>query len=149
METTVKTMKTIETYIKNVYQQLLMHYKDPQRGNIAGKHQAHLASQIIKDTWDYIMNTSSDKLASFQNNQMSITSTLPNSNIRPEWQLELVFGLGETLFSLYNYINHNTDNSQITKNTNSSFTHISEIQEDHLKHLDIEVATISIYICNL
>jgi hypothetical protein len=59
-------MKTIETCLKNVYQQLLFYYKDHQRCNIADKHQAHLAAQLIKDTSDYIMNTSSDQLALLQ-----------------------------------------------------------------------------------
>jgi hypothetical protein len=76
---------------------------------------------------------------------MSVTSTLPTSNTRTQNQLQLLFGLGATFFSQYNYINHinhNADNPQITKNTQSisSLTHISEIQENHLKHLDIEVA---------
>jgi hypothetical protein len=52
--------------------------------------------------------------------------------------------LGATLFSLYNYINQNADHSQKSKNSisSSSLTHLAEIQEDHLKHLDIEVANI-------
>jgi hypothetical protein len=67
---------------------------------------------------------------------------LPESNFRPERQLELLFGIGETLFSLYNYIKTQADNAQITRNKNSinSLTHIAEIQEDHLKHLEIEMA---------
>jgi hypothetical protein len=40
----------------------------------------------------------------YENNIMSVTSTLPTSNTRTERQLELLFGLGATLFSLKNYI---------------------------------------------
>jgi hypothetical protein len=142
IDTPMKAMKTIETYIKNVYQHSLMYYKDHQRGIIGDKHQAHLAAELIKDTSDLIVNISSEQLVAIKNNLLSITSMLPNSNTRPERQLELIFGLGATLFSLYNYINQNADNSQMSKNTQSisSLTHISEIQEDHLKNLIIEVS---------
>ena len=77
-------MKTIEAYIKNVNQQLLMYYKDQQRGNIADKHQAHIAAQLINDTSDFIMNTSSDQIVPIQTNIMSVISKLTNSNARPE-----------------------------------------------------------------
>jgi hypothetical protein len=33
-----KAMETIKGYIKNVYQQWLIYYKDNQRGNITDKH---------------------------------------------------------------------------------------------------------------
>ncbi len=64
------------------------------------------------------------------------------SSIKPEHHLQLQFGLGATLLSLYNYINPNADRSQTSRNTqsSSSLTHISEIQEDHLKQLNIELA---------
>jgi hypothetical protein len=119
-------MKTIEAYIKNVYQQLLMYYKDQQTGNIADKHQAHLGAQLIKDTRDFIRNKSSDQLVSIQNNIMSITSMLPNSNTTPERQLELLRS-GSNTTQFYNYINHNADNIKIIKNTLSisSLTNIS------------------------
>jgi hypothetical protein len=78
IETLRKAMQTIEAYIKNVHQQLLMYFKDHQRGNITDKHQAHLAALLVKDTSDFILNMSSDQLGSIQNNLMSISSTLPN-----------------------------------------------------------------------
>jgi pyruvoyl-dependent arginine decarboxylase (PvlArgDC) len=56
-----------------------------------------------------------DQLSAIKNNLLSVTSTLPKSNTRPERQLELLFGIGATLFSLYNYINTQADNAQITK----------------------------------
>jgi pyruvoyl-dependent arginine decarboxylase (PvlArgDC) len=87
------------------------------------------------------MNTSSDQLVPIKNNLLSVTSMLPNSNTRPERQLEPLFGLGATLFSLYNYNYNNADNSQISKNTQyRRFTHLSEIQENRMKHQDNEVA---------
>jgi hypothetical protein len=142
IETPSKAMETIEGHIKNVYQQSLIYYKDQQRGNVTDKNQAHLAAQLLKDTSDFVMNTTSNQPISIKNDILSVTSTLPTSNTRTERQLELLFGLVATLFSLYNYINHNADNTQITKNTQSisSLTHFAEIQENHLKHLDIEVA---------
>jgi hypothetical protein len=43
---------------------------------------------------------------------------------------------------MYNCINQNADSAQINKKSKSisSLTDIAEIQEDHLKHLDIEIA---------
>jgi hypothetical protein len=125
-----------------MYQQSLMYYKDQQRDNVANKHQAHLAAQLLKDTISFKMNMSSNQLISSKNIIMSVTSALPTSNHRTERQLGLLFGLGAKLFSLYNYINHDADSTHIAKNTLSisSFTHITEIQESHLKHLEIEVA---------
>jgi hypothetical protein len=72
---------------------------------------------------------------------------LPESNTRPERQLELLFGIGTTHFSPYNYINTQSDSAQISRNKNwiSSLTHIVEIQEDHLKHIDSEVANDRIF----
>ncbi len=133
----------MKEYVKNVYQQSLVYYRDEGRGNVVDKHQAHLAATLIKEQGDYILNTSSDQLSAIKTNLLSITSTLPESNTRQERQLELLFGIGATLFSLYNYINTQSDTAQITRNKNSisSLTHIAEIQEDHLKHLEIEMAT--------
>jgi hypothetical protein len=51
--------------------------------------------------------------------------------------------MGATLFSLYYYINHKEESSTNFKVYTvhlSSLTHIFEIQEEHLKQLDIEVA---------
>jgi hypothetical protein len=112
-------------------------------GNMVDKHQAHLAATLVKETSEYILNTSMDQLSAMKNNLLSVTSTLPESTTRPERQLELLFGIGATLFSLYNYINTQSDTAQMTRNKNSisSLTHIKEIQEDHLKHLEIEMAT--------
>ena len=143
IETPTLALQKMKGYVKDVYQQSLMYYRDEGRGNVVDKHQAHLAATLIKEQSDYILNTSSDQLSAIKNNLLSITSTLPESNTRPERQLELLFGIGATLFSLYNYINTQSDTAQITRNKNSirSLTHIAEIQEDHLKHLDIEMAT--------
>ena len=69
------------------------------------KHQAHVAAQLIKESSDFILNTSYVQLNDIKDNLISILSTLPESNTRPERQIELLFGLGATLFSLYNYIN--------------------------------------------
>jgi hypothetical protein len=98
---------------------------------------------LSKETSEYILNTSIDQLSAIKNNLLSVTSPLPESTTRSVSQLELLFGMGATLFSLYNYINTQSDTAQITRNKNSirSFTHIAEIQEDHLKHLEIEIAT--------
>ncbi len=67
-------------------------------------------------------------------------STLPAIDLKDNF--ELLFRISVTLISLYNYFNQQADNSQISRNKNSinSLTHIAEIQEDHLRQLEIEVA---------
>jgi hypothetical protein len=142
IETPTVAMQHMRRYVKEVYQQSIMYYKDERRGNMVDEHQAHLAATLVKETSEYILNTSTDQLSAIKNNLLTVTSTLPESNSRPERQLELLFGIEATLFSLYNYINTQADNAQITRNKNSinSLTHIAEIQEDHLKHLEIEMA---------
>jgi hypothetical protein len=128
-----KVAEKIRSNVKNLYQQPLMYYQDNQR------HQAHLAATLIRDSSGYILNASLVQLSAIQNNLLSIMSTLPASNSRPEHQCERLFGLGATLFSLYNYSNQRADDTQIIKNRNfiTSLTHIAEIQKEHLKHLDI------------
>jgi hypothetical protein len=61
--------------------------------------------------------------------------------------IEVLFGIGVTLLILYNFINQWVDKSQISRNKNSinSLTHMVDIQEDHLEHLDIEVGNDSYY----
>ena len=137
-----KAMETIKSYMTNVYQNSMMYYRDDHRTEPVDKQQAHLAATLIRDLCEFVTNMSTDQLNAIKGNLLSFISTLPVSNTRPERQLDLLFGIGATLFSLYNYINAKADDTQIVKNKNSinSLTHISEIQEDHLKHLDIEVA---------
>ena len=68
--------------------------------------------------------------------------TLPSATSgRQEHHLGLIFGIAGTLFSLFNYINTPEYDEQITRNKQSisTFTHISKIQEDKLNHLDFEV----------
>jgi 4-diphosphocytidyl-2C-methyl-D-erythritol kinase len=141
IETPNIAMQHMRTYVKEVYQQSLMYYRDERRGNMVDKHQAHLAATLVKETSEYILNTSNDQLSAIKNNLLSVTSTLPESKTRPERQLELLLGTGATLFSLYNFINTQADNPQISRNKNSMsiLTHIAEVQEDHLKHLEIKM----------
>ena len=136
-------MDHIKEYIKDVYEQTVRYNRDERTGNMMDKHQAHLAATLVKESSEFILNTSIDQLSAIKNNLLSVTSTLPESSSRPERQLELLFGIGATLFSLYNYINAEHDTTQIQSNKKSinSLTHIAEIQEDHLKHLELEMAT--------
>ena len=142
IETPTRAINSINQFVRNVYQQSLIYYREDHHPNNVDKHQAHLAAQLNKDSSDFILNTTSDQLTAIKDNLISILSTLPESKTRPERQIELLFGLGATLFSLYNYINQKADNTQISRNKQSisDLTHISEIHEEHLKHLDIEVA---------
>jgi hypothetical protein len=143
IDTPTEAMRHIRTYVKDVYEQAVRYNRDERRGTMVDKHQAHLAATLVKETSEFILKTSMDQLSAIKNNLLSVTSTLPESSTRPERQLELLIGIGPTLFSLYNYINTKQDTAQITRNKNSisSLTHIAEIQEDHLKHLELEMAT--------
>jgi hypothetical protein len=143
LDSPTEALQHMKTYAKEVYEQSLRYYRYERRGNMLDKHQAHLAATLVKETSDNILNTSTDQLSAIKNNLLSITSTLPESNTRPEGQLDLLFGIGAALFSQYNYINTQADTAQITRNTNSiiSLTNIAEIQEEHLKHLEIEMAS--------
>jgi hypothetical protein len=103
------------------------------------EHQTHLAVQLITDSSDFSHEHVFISTDRYQKQSSTVTSTLPESNILPERQIELLFRLEAALFSLYNYINQRADNSKISRNTKlvSSLTHISDIHEDHMKHLDI------------
>jgi hypothetical protein len=103
-KTPPKAMEILKSNVKNVYQQSIGYNRDKQRDNMMDKHQAHLEATLIKESSDFILNTSSDQLTAIQNNQLLVTSKLLASNTRPKSQLKLLFRIGATLFSLYNYI---------------------------------------------
>ena len=119
IETPMKAMRQVKAFVNNVYQISLVYYREDHHPNTVDKHQAHVAAQLVKESSDFVMNTSYDQLTEIKNNLISIISTLPESNTRPELQVELLFGLGATLFSLYNYINQKADNNQISRNKQS------------------------------
>jgi hypothetical protein len=52
------------------------------------KHQAHLAATLVKETSEYILNTSMEQLSAMKNNLLYIISTLPESTTRPDRQLQ-------------------------------------------------------------
>ena len=83
------------------------------------KHQAHLTAALIKDSSDFTLNTSSDRLTIIQNNLDLVNSTLPATNIRPERQLELQFGIRTPLLSLHNFISQWADDSQKSRIKNT------------------------------
>jgi hypothetical protein len=80
-------MEKISAFMQNVYQQSLMYYRDSQRGEVMQNYQAHLAVQLVKDSSDSILNTSSKQLTAIKNNLISVISTLPESNTRPECKI--------------------------------------------------------------
>jgi hypothetical protein len=49
-ETPTVAMQHMRTYVKEVYEQSLMYYRDEGRGNMVHKHQAHLAATLVKET---------------------------------------------------------------------------------------------------
>ena len=97
-----------------------MFYKDEHKTQARNQpgtdnKQAHLAALLIKEQCEFVTNTSEGQLLAIQHNLLSVISTLPTSNTRSERQLELLFGIGATLFSLYNYINAKAEDPQIEK----------------------------------
>jgi hypothetical protein len=66
MDTPAEAMQHIKTYVKEVYEQSIRYYRDEKRSNMIEKHQAHLAATLIKETSDYILNTSMDKLSAIK-----------------------------------------------------------------------------------
>ena len=68
IETPAKAIETLRSYVKNVHLQSFTYLRDEQRENMVDKHQAHLVATLIKETSDFILNTSSDQLTAIQNN---------------------------------------------------------------------------------
>jgi hypothetical protein len=90
-------MAAIKMFVKKVFQQSFNSHKNEQKGELSiDNHQAHLAATVIKESSYYILNMLSGQLTSIKNNLLSITSTLPQSKTRPDRQLELLFGIGDT-----------------------------------------------------
>jgi hypothetical protein len=77
----------------------------------------------------------------FQENLQSLTRALPTSNTKiSKRQICLMFDLMGPAFSAINAVqikNLQTQN-EITNDKLATLTHNSQIQEDHLKHLEIE-----------
>jgi hypothetical protein len=96
----------------------------------------HLAATLIKESSDLLLNTSFDQQNYIKKIFCLSHQHCLNNKNRPERQLELL------LFSLYNYINLQADNRQISRTTNfiNDLTHVAEIQENYLRRLEIEVA---------
>jgi hypothetical protein len=118
INTPAKAMETLKSYVKNVYQQSVLYYRNEQRGKVVDLQHTHLQATLIKECSDIILNTSSDQFNAIQNNLISVTSTLLATYTRPERperQLELLFGICATIVSLYNYINQCADDSQILR----------------------------------
>jgi hypothetical protein len=66
-------MKTLEmamkkkTFVHNIHLQFLLLFRYLQKGEIImDKHQTHLAAQLMKDSSDFILNTSSEQLTAIK-----------------------------------------------------------------------------------
>ena len=89
IDTPAKAMETIKTYVANVYQNSIMFYKDEHKTQArtqpgTDNEQAHLAALLIKEQCEFVTNTSEGQLRAIQHNLLSVISTLPTSNTRPE-----------------------------------------------------------------
>ncbi len=87
ISTPTEAIEHIKVTVKDVYEQTVRYNRDERRGNMVDKHQAHLAATLVKESSEFILNTSIDQLSAIKNNLLSVTSTLPESSTRPERQL--------------------------------------------------------------
>jgi hypothetical protein len=91
-----------------------------------------------------VTNESANSIKYLQEDLHSLTKALPTSNSRmSKRQIGLMFGLMGTAFSAINavQINNLQKQSDIPNDKLFTLSHITQIQEDHLEHLEIENLT--------
>jgi hypothetical protein len=117
-----------------LYQQSFNSLRNEQRGKVSiDKHKDHLAASVIKESSDYILNTSSSQLTSIKNNLLS-HQHCPNQKLgqKDSFNSSLVQGLIYSDCTIISTSNLIAD--KFLENTLSikDLTHIAEIQENHL-----------------
>ena len=129
-----KAIETIKSISSNVDQQSSMNYQmDPRNKNVKA-YLGYKAAQLRADSNEFILKRSCSQLTAVKEYLNLKAST---------W-----FGRGKrTLFDISNFINPQQESSQLKYDGKSikNMTHIAEIQENYLSHLDINV-TINRYL---
>jgi hypothetical protein len=132
-------MAKIKIYAENVYQESMMHYHEDNQ--YADTRKALSYAKLITDQSLFVVQESEKSIQYFQEDLKSITRALPTSASKiSKRQIELLFGFIRTAFGAINAIKVNSFQRQTSKNKGDILllTLISEIQEDHSQHLEIQ-----------
>ena len=141
VETTADVaIRIIQSYSDNIYQETVMHYHKDNRYPEEDKAKSY--SELITNQNNFVTNNSLIILHQLQEALISMTDALPQSSSKlDKRQLGFLFGLAGTAFATENAerifklekADYNGDQRVQT------LTHITEIQENHLSHLDIKI----------
>ena len=137
-----KAKHMISHYAETIYQETLMHYH--QDNQYPDEQKAKAYANLLKDQNTFVANTSGEILDRIKVNLISTTTALPHlANKQSKRQIGLLFGLLGTSFATANAIHI----AQMEKNAAGQrqqilkLTHIAEIEQNHLQHLDLQVIT--------
>ena len=114
-----------------------MHYHEDNQ--YADSKKAEGYAKLISDQNIFVTNESAKSIRYFEKDLKSLTSALPRSASRiSKRQLGLMFGLMGTAFSAINAVQiHNLQKQG--EMTNGKIATLTQIQEEHLNHLDIKI----------
>jgi hypothetical protein len=135
-----QAMEIINKYADNIHQETLMHYKEDHR--YSDEKQAEAYATLLTHQNQFV-NSSAQILNQIKEQILSVTEALPQSpvNHRMARQLGFIFGIVGTAFATANAIRiSQIENQNLqTQRELHTLTHIAEIQERHLDHLDLKI----------
>ena len=137
-----KAIFQIKKYAEYVFKESMMHYHGDNQNADNKKAEEH--ARLITDQNLFVVNESEKSINYFKDDLISLTSALPTSASKiSKCQIELLFGFLGTAFVSINAIQIKKLPKQTSTNGNNiaTLTHISEIQQNHLEHLDLENAS--------
>ncbi len=135
-----QAMELITKYAHNIHQETLMHYHKDNRYPDEEKAEAY--ATLLTHQNQFVTNNSNQILKQIKAQIGSVTAALPQSpNHRNARQLGFIFGLVGTAFATANAIriSHIENQDQQNQKEFHTLTHIAEIQENHLNHLDLKI----------
>ena len=134
-----QAMAMIDKYAHNIYQETLMHYHKDNR--YPDEEKAVAYATLITHQNQFVTNNSDQILRQIKTQIESVTAALPQTPIRSARQLGFIFGLVGTAFATANAIRISQIENQNQQNQKEfhTLTHIAEIQENHLNHLDLKL----------
>ena len=137
---TDQAKKIISRYTVNIYQETLMHYHQDNRYPDEAKAKEY--AELLMHQNNYVANSSDQILEQIKESLISMTEALPQySSKMSKSQQELLFGLIGTAFSTINSEKISKIEDQISEKVINfeMLTHISEIQDNPLNHLDLKI----------
>jgi hypothetical protein len=132
-------MAKIRSYAKFLYHESMMHYHEDNQ--YAGTRKAEGCAKLITDQNLFVIQESEKSIKYFQEDLKSLTRALPISASKiSKQQIDLLFGFIGTAFGTINAIQINSHQKQTLSDKGDILllTHIIEIQENHLQHLEIQ-----------